>query len=68
MGQLRTWLVRAAVALIVVGGGYFAWERLRPPPLLPGLASANGRIEATEIDIATSLVCPRGPRVTCRGE
>lgn len=53
MSQYRPWLIKAAIALILIGGGYFAWQWLRPQPLPPGLASANGRIEATDIDIAT---------------
>ncbi|MDP1908677.1 MAG: HlyD family efflux transporter periplasmic adaptor subunit [Hyphomicrobium sp.] len=53
MSQFRTWLIRTAIALVLIGGGYFAWQWLRPQPLPAGLASANGRIEATDIDIAT---------------
>lgn len=53
MNRSRIWLVRAAVVLIVGGGGLFAWLWLRPPSLPAGFASANGRIEAIEIDIAT---------------
>jgi HlyD family secretion protein len=52
MNQSRTWLVRLAIALAVVGGGYLAWQMLKPQALPPGVASANGRIEATTIDIA----------------
>jgi HlyD family secretion protein len=44
------------IAVVVLGGlGYFAWLRLRPAKLPDGFASSNGRIEATEIDIATKL-------------
>jgi len=32
------------------GGGYVYWRNL-PPPLAPGLAVGNGRLEADEIDI-----------------
>jgi HlyD family secretion protein len=43
-------------ALAVAGGlGYFAWVYLRPARLPEGFASSNGRIEATEIDIATKI-------------
>jgi HlyD family secretion protein len=49
----RKWLL-LAVAVIAAGGiGYFVWQSLQPPKLPPGFASSNGRIEATEIDIAT---------------
>lgn len=36
-------------------GGYFAWKALQPAKLPDGFASANGRIEATEIDVAAKL-------------
>jgi HlyD family secretion protein len=52
MIQSRLWLLRAGIAVAVLGGAYFAWESLNRRPLPPGLASANGRIEATEIDLA----------------
>jgi len=52
MNQSRTWLIRVVIALAVIGGGYFAWQRLKPQALPAGIASANGRIEATDIDIA----------------
>lgn len=45
--------------IIILGGltvvaalGWLAWDRLQPADLPAGLASANGRIEATEVDIA----------------
>lgn len=44
------WVTLAAVVAI---GGYFAWRYLQPPKLPGGFASSNGRIEATDIDIAT---------------
>lgn len=48
--------VLLAVALIAVGvGGYFVWKAFQPAKLPDGFASANGRIEATEIDVATKL-------------
>lgn len=45
-------LVIAVVLLIVAIGGYFAWNRLNAPALPAGIVSANGRIEATEVDIS----------------
>jgi HlyD family secretion protein len=45
--------VKAAIVLVVVAGGYLAWVWLRPQPLPAGIAGANGRIEATDIDVAT---------------
>jgi HlyD family secretion protein len=42
--------------LLVAGvAGYFAWLHFRPAKLPEGFASSNGRIEATEIDVATKL-------------
>jgi HlyD family secretion protein len=50
------WFLLAAVVLGVGGGAGLAWWfYFRPPQLPPGFASSNGRIEATEIDIATKL-------------
>ncbi|MBI1204352.1 MAG: HlyD family efflux transporter periplasmic adaptor subunit [Rhodopseudomonas sp.] len=51
----RTWLTRLAVILFVAGAGYVGWQYLRPASLPAGIAAANGRIEATEIDIATKI-------------
>lgn len=53
MNQTRTWLLRLAIALAALGGGYLAWQWFKPQSLPAGIASANGRIEATDIDIAT---------------
>lgn len=55
MAHLQKWLVRAAIVFIAVGAAYFAWSRLQPPALPAGIASANGRVEATDIDIATKI-------------
>ncbi|MFT3687816.1 HlyD family secretion protein [Paenirhodobacter sp.] len=46
----KRFLVAAVVVLGVVG--YFAWNKLAHPGLPAGIASGNGRVEATEIDIA----------------
>jgi HlyD family secretion protein len=40
---------------VASGLGYLAWLRYRPAKLPAGFASSNGRIEATEIDIAAKL-------------
>ena len=50
----RKWIVLTLLAL-AAGAGGFAWWKLRPAPLPPGFAMSNGRIEATQIDIATKL-------------
>lgn len=47
----RSVLVLAALA----AAGLIVWSELRPNGLGEGFASGNGRIEATEIDVATKL-------------
>lgn len=47
----RYWIWLGIVAL-VGAGGYIAWSSLSAAVLPAGFASSNGRIEATEIDIA----------------
>lgn len=44
-----------ALALAAGAGGYLAWRAFQPARLPDGFAGANGRIEATEIDVATKL-------------
>src|SRR3954449_11176842 len=42
------------LALAAAGGGAWYWQRLQQAQALPpGIASANGRIEAEQVDIAT---------------
>lgn len=41
------------LAVAVAGGGYFLWQKLYGSQLPAGIASGNGRIEATEIDVST---------------
>lgn len=55
MSKTLTRSLVLVVLLIVAGAGAFAWWRMRPAPLPPGIVSSNGRIEATQIDIATKL-------------
>jgi HlyD family secretion protein len=52
--KLKIWLCAAAIAVGCVAV-YFFWKSLQPPKLPNGFASSNGRIEATEIDVATKL-------------
>ncbi len=51
----QKWLIVAAVLLVGAGVGYVAWLKFRPPAVPEGFARSNGRIEATEVDIATKL-------------
>jgi len=48
----KRWLT-ALLVLVLAAGGYLAWQKLGGDNLPPGIASGNGRIEATEIDIAS---------------
>jgi len=52
--KINGWLVAAAIA-IAGFGGYFAWRHFADPGLPAGIASGNGRIEATDIDIAAKV-------------
>lgn len=51
----QIWLVRIVIAVMVVGAVYLLWQTLQPDGPPDGFASGNGRIEATEIDIATKI-------------
>ncbi len=53
MSQPRTLFKASAILLVVAVIGLVLWSELRPSGLGDGFASGNGRIEATEIDIAT---------------
>ncbi len=48
-------LIAAAVVVLVSVLTYFGWKALQPSGPGPGFVSGNGRIEATEIDVATKL-------------
>ena len=52
--QVQKWLLLAA-AIVAAGIGYFVWQSLQPEKLPAGFTSSNGRIEATEIEIATKI-------------
>jgi HlyD family secretion protein len=48
-------VIYVAVAAAILIGGYFVWHELNKPSVPPGFAAGNGRLEATEIDIATKF-------------
>jgi HlyD family secretion protein len=52
--QLKGWLIAGAIAAAGVAAGWF-WLQRQQTALPASFASANGRIEATEYDIATKL-------------
>jgi len=51
----QTWLVRIAIAAVLAGAAYLLWQTLRSDGPPEGFATGNGRIEATEIDVATKI-------------
>lgn len=50
---MKKWILGLGLALVVVGVG--AWIKFKPDDANAGLVSGNGRIEATEIDLATRI-------------
>ncbi len=62
----RPWMGWAG-AVLIAGGAWLGWSRLQPDSLPAYIASGNGRLEATEVDIATCAYflyvnegCPAG--------
>ncbi len=53
MALSTRWIIRIAIVLVIAAAGYAGWQRFKPQSLPANIVSANGRIEATEIDIAT---------------
>lgn len=51
----KPWLVAAAIAAALAGAGFFAWQMFHPEGPGPGFVGSNGRIEATEINVAAKL-------------
>jgi HlyD family secretion protein len=51
----KRWLVTAVVILVAVGVGVPAVRRFKQSDLPEGFTVGNGRVEATEIDVATKL-------------
>ena len=60
----RNWLptvkrvVGVGAVAVALGAGAVAWQRSKPSGPGEGFVSGNGRVEATEIDIATKLAGP----------
>jgi HlyD family secretion protein len=52
---IKKWVWGAVIALIVGGVGWYVWHMLHPAGFGEGFISGNGRIEATEIGVATTL-------------
>ena len=53
--KLKKLLVPAIIAVVAAGVAVLIWMILKPSGPGVGFASGNGRIEATEIDVATKL-------------
>ncbi len=49
----KKWLIPAVVVVVLAVAALVAWQLLRPKGPGEGFVSGNGRIEATEIDVAT---------------
>ena len=50
-----SWLIALGIVLAIAVTGLLAWQLLRPKGLGGSFVSGNGRIEATEIDVAAKL-------------
>jgi HlyD family secretion protein len=51
----KKWLIPALVIVVLVIIGLVIWQMLRPKGPGEGFVSSNGRIEATEIDVASKF-------------
>ena len=49
------WLAAAAATVAVVAGGWWYWQHQQAGRDPEGFASGNGRIEATEVDVAAKI-------------
>lgn len=55
MKPKKSWLLRIGIIAAIAGAAFLAWQLLKPKGLPEGFAASNGRIEATEIDIAAKI-------------
>ena len=51
----KNWLLRLGIVAVAAGAAFLAWQFFKPEGLPEGFASSNGRIEATEIDVAAKI-------------
>ena len=47
--------VIVVVGLVAAGGGYLLWKQHEAAALPKGIVAINGRLEATQVDIATKI-------------
>jgi HlyD family secretion protein len=55
MSKLKRRIIGAVVVIAIGVGGWVIWQHLQPEGLPEGFTSGNGRIEGTEVDVATKL-------------
>jgi HlyD family secretion protein len=53
--KMKKRLTTAVIVLLAAGAAFYGWRLLRPQGLPEGFATSNGRIEATEIDVAAKI-------------
>ncbi len=56
--KIPRYVIIAAAAVVVIGGGaggYFFWQQYEASLLPAGIVASNGRVEATQVDIATKI-------------
>ena len=75
--KIPRYVVILAAAVVVIGGGaagYVAWRQYEAAQLPAGIVSANGRVEATQVDISTKIpgrvieIVPHEGDMVTRGE
>ncbi|MFV3304894.1 HlyD family secretion protein [Pseudomonas sp. NY15181] len=54
-GNAKSWRTRGLIVVVAAVLAALAWQTFKPTGLGEGFASGNGRIEATEVDVATKL-------------
>lgn len=55
MSSSQHWISRIAIALVIAAVAGLLWYELQPAGLAVGFASGNGRIVATDVDVASKL-------------
>ena len=53
-GNLRR-VLTVGILLMFAGAAFYLWQHSQPAGLPPGIATANGRLEAAEVDVATKV-------------
>ena len=53
--NVKKWAVRAGIVVAVIIAGQLLWRYLSDNSLGEGIASGNGRLEATEVDVAAKM-------------